>query len=215
MKNLVYAFVVAGVLILSNVAVRADTVTYTFEQPVFAVANTTPIIRGPNSGPAAFQASFTTAPDPSSFIILDFGHPNVLMTGQYFILQSGSSPNNVLTLTLNMPITAVTVNFAVEAPGRLVLTNAFESTSQNSAVVGGISQGGVLSFSTTTPFSVFQLAAFESAGNPIRFAIDNLVMETLSSSTPIPEPTTLLLLATGLVGAVVRARGGMSRRDRF
>ena len=209
MKSSVYGFMVVGAMLLFTISVRADTETYTFEQPVFAVANTTPIIRGPNSGPAAFQASFTTAPDPSAFIILDFGHPNILMTGQYFILQSGSSPNNVLIITLNMPITAVTVNFALEAPGRLVLTNALESTSQNSAVVGGTSEGGVLTFSTTTPFTVFQLAAFDSAGNPIRFAIDNLVMET--SSTPVPEPTTMLLLATGLAGAVLKARGMSGR----
>ena len=210
MRNFVYGFVVLVATLLFTTSVRADTVTYTFEQPVFAVANTTPIIRGPNSGPAAFQADFTSGPDPSSFIILDFGHPNVLMTGQYFILQAGSTPNNVLTITVNMPITSVTVNFAVEAAGRLVLTNPLESTSQNSAVVGGTSQGGVLSFSTATPFTTFQLAAFDNAGNPIRFAIDNLIMET-GTSAPIPEPTTMLLLATGLVGALVRARGRSGR----
>ena len=210
MKNLVYGFVVAGLTLLFTVAARADTVTYTFEQPVFAVANTTPIIRGPNSGPAAFQASFTTAPDPSAFIILDFGQPNVLMTGQYFVLQSGSTPNNVLTISLNMPITSVTVNFSVEAPGRLVLTNALESTSQNSAVVGGLNEGGILTFTTATPFTSFQLAAFDSNGNPIRFAIDNLIMETVTSSA-VPEPATMLLLATGLAGAVLRARGRLRR----
>jgi hypothetical protein len=205
MKNFVHGFLIAAVTLLFTISVRADTVTYTFEQPVFTVANTTPIVRGPNSGPAAFQASFTSAPDPGSFIILDFNQPNVLMTGQYFILQSVSSPNNSLTITLNMPITSVTVNFAVETAGRLVLTTPFESTSQNSAVVGGPSQGGVLSFSTTTPFTSFQLAAFDGNGNPIRFAIDNLVMET-ATSTAVPEPTTMLLLATGLVGTVLRAR---------
>ena len=213
MKNSVYGFLVAAATLLFTISARADTVTYTFEQPVFAVANTTPIVRGPNSGPASFQASFTSAADPSAFVILDFAQPNVLMTGQYFILQSGSSPSTVLTITLNQPITSVTVNFAVETAGRLVLTNPFDSTSQNSAVVGGLSQGGVLSFTSATPFTSFQLAAFDSNGNAIRFAIDNLVMETFTS-TAVPEPTTMLLLATGLVGAALKARGGMSGRPR-
>jgi len=70
--------------------------------------------------------------------------------------------------------------------------------------VGGISQGGILTFSTTTPFVSFQLAAFDNAGNPTRFAIDNLTMETVTS--PLPEPSTMLLLVSGLAGVAMKAR---------
>jgi hypothetical protein len=199
-------------LLLFTVSAHADTVTYTFEQPGFLVANTTPIVRSPNSGPADFEATFTSAPEASAFIILDSDQPNVLMVGQYFVLHSDFSPGNVLTITLNMPINSLSVNFAVQNPGQLVLTSSVGSTSQNSGIVGGTSQGGILSFSTATPIFSFQLAAFDSAGNPTRFAIDNLLIET--ASAPVPEPTAIFLLATGLAGALIKARRSTTRKRR-
>jgi hypothetical protein len=204
MKTINRFAVVAVATLFFTASARADTVSYTFERPVFSVANTTPIIRSPNSGPSAFQASFTSAADPTAFVILDSAQPNVLMTGQYFILQSSASPNTVLTITVNMPINSLSVNFAVQNPGRLVLTSSAGNTSQNSAVVGGNSQGGTLTFSTTTPFFTFQLAAFDNAESPTRFAIDNLTMETVTAN--VPEAATMLLFVTGLAGVAMKAR---------
>jgi len=210
MKSLIYFVVVAATLFFPVYA-QADTVTYTFEQPNFLVANTTPIVRSPNVGPAGFEATFTAAPQAGSFVILDFGQPNALITGQYLTNTINFNANNTLTVTLNTPINSVSVNFAIQilfpSPGQLVLTSAAGSTSQASALLpgAGLNQGGVLTFSTAIPFSSFTLAAFDNFGNPTRFAIDDLVMET-ASAEPVPEPATIFLLSAGLAGAVFKAR---------
>ena len=209
MKSLIY-FVVAAATLFFPVYVQADPVTYTFEQPNFAVGNTTPIVRGPNSGPSGFQATFTAAPQAGAFIILDFGQPNALITGQYLTIPITSDANNTLTVTLNTPITSVSVNFAIQllfpSPGQLVLTSPAGSTSQLSASIDGtLNQGGVLTFSTAIPFSSFTLAAFNNFGQPTRFSIDDLIMET-ASAEPVPEPATIFLISAGLAGVVFKVR---------
>lgn len=209
MKSLIY-LVVAAATLFFPVYAQADTVTYNFEQPIFGVGNTTPIVRGPNSGPSGFEATFTAAPQAGAFTILDFGQPNALITGQYLTVPITSNSNNTLTVTLNTPVTSVSVNFAIQilfpSPGQLVLTSPSGGTSQASASIDGtLNQGGVLTFSTTIPFSSFTLAAFNNFGQPTRFAIDDLIMET-ASAEPVPEPATILLLSAGLAGAVFKVR---------
>ena len=210
MKNLIYVVVVSATLFFT-VSARADTVTYTFEQPTFSVGNTTTIVRGPNSGPAGFEATFTASPQAGAFTILDSGQPNQLITGQYLTNTILVNANNTLTVTLNTPINSVSVNFAIQilfpSPGQLVLTSPAGSTSQLSALLpgAGLNQGGVLTFSTAIPFSSFTLAAFNNFGQPTRFAIDDLVMQTASVEA-VPEPAAIFLLATGLAGAVFKAR---------
>jgi hypothetical protein len=114
-------------------------------------------------------------------------------------------------VTLNTPITSVSVNFGIQilftSPGQLVLTSPVGGTSQASALIpgAGLNQGGVLTFSTTIPFTSFTLAAFNNFGQPTRFAIDDLVMETASAGA-VPEPATIFLLSAGLVGAVFKVR---------
>ena len=102
------------------------------------------------------------------------------------------------------------MNFAIQllfpSPGQLVLTSSAGSTSQLSASIDGtLNQGGVLTFSTAIPFTSFTLAAFNNFGQPTRFAIDDLVMET-ASAEPVPEPATIFLLSAGLAGVVFKAR---------
>src|SRR6185503_20889435 len=208
MKSLIY-FVVAAATLFFPVYAQADTVTYTFDAPNFVVNSATPIVGSPNSGPAGFQATFTAAPETGSFVILDSGQPNPLITGQYLTNTILVNANNTLTVTLNTPITSVSVNFGIQilftSPGQLVLTSAAGGTSQASALIpgAGLNQGGVLTFSTSMPFTSFTLAAFNNFGQPTRFAIDDLVMETASAGA-VPEPATIFLLSAGLVGAVFK-----------
>ena len=182
-------------------SVSADTVTYTFESPQFTVGERTSLLdRAPNSGLTTFRTSFTSSPEANGFQILNF-QPNVLFSGQ--MLYDPSFPNESLRLSFNMPIDRVQVNFAVLEPGRLDLTSPVGSVSQNSAVVGGDFQGGTLIFSSATPFTSFRLDAFGRLGNPNLFAIDNLVLNTAAA---IPEPTTMLLLGSGLAGIAAKVR---------
>jgi PEP-CTERM motif-containing protein len=210
MKSLVY-FVVAAATLFFPVYAQADTVTYTFDAPNFVVGSATPIVGSPNSGPAGFQATFTAAPEAGAFTIQDSGQPNPLITGQYLTNTILVNANNTLTVTLNTPITSVSVNFGIQilftSPGQLVLTSPVGGTSQASALIpgAGLNQGGVLTFSTTIPFTSFTLAAFNNFGQPTRFAIDDLVMETASAGA-VPEPATIFLLSAGLVGAVFKVR---------
>jgi hypothetical protein len=68
-----------------------------------------------------------------------------------------------------------------------------------------LNQGGALTFSTAIPFSSFTLAAFNNFGQPTRFDIDDLVMQTAPAVT-VPEPATIFLLSAGLAVAVFKAR---------
>ncbi|MDQ3252584.1 MAG: PEP-CTERM sorting domain-containing protein [Acidobacteriota bacterium] len=184
----------------ATLSVNADTVTYTFEAPQFTSFEPTPLLdRAPNSGLSTFRASFISSPDTTAFQISTF-QPNVLFSGQ--MLYDPGFPIESLRLSFNIPIDRVQVNFAVLDPGLLTLTSPDGSTTQSSAVVGGAFQGGTLIFSSAIPFTMFRLDAFTTAGNPNLFAIDNLTMSTVA----VPEPTTMLLLGTGLAGIAAKVR---------
>jgi hypothetical protein len=172
-------------------SVNADSVTYTFEPPQFVMNEVTPILnRSPNIGSPAFQASFVSAL-AGGYSILNF-QPNPLFSGQTLV--SPTTPS-ILTISFNMPVNQVQFVWAQEFPGRIDFTSSAGNQSQNSAPVGGLFQGGTFSFSSATSFTSFSLAAFGVTGAPVNLAIDNL---TLTSN--VPEPTTLVLLGTGLVG---------------
>jgi hypothetical protein len=102
---------------------------------------------------------------------------------------------NTLTVALNTFIGQISVAFATNGPGRLQFTSAAGDLSETSTSQGVGFPGGILSFSSPTPFNLFSL----SAGNGPEFAIDNLRL-TVSEPAPTPEPATLLLVGAGLVG---------------
>lgn len=184
---------------------RADFVTYTFEAPIFASGQATPLLnRAPNTGDPAFRANFTSSPTGNGFTIGVFS-PNPLLTGQT-IFDPGSAADT-LTITFNQPIDTVEVDFAVREPGRLVLTTPVGSLSQNSANVGGNFEGGTLIFESVTPFTTMQFSAFSSAGPATVFALDDLRVYA------VPEPSTVALLAMGACGVLFLARRKVRRRS--
>ncbi len=191
-------------------SVSADTVTYTFGAPQFTIGQTTPLLnRAPNIGSPTFLTSFTSSPSAGGFEISSF-LPNPLFTGNSLVEPFGP-PFDTLTISFNMPVESVQFVFAINqppagAPGRVTLTSPVGSQNQNAGNVGGAFQGGTFSFSGPTPFTTLQLAAFTSTGARVEFAIDNLTVTFTPQQTPIPEPTTILLLGTGLAGVAAKVR---------
>jgi hypothetical protein len=106
--------------------------------------------------------------------------------------------------------TQVQLNWAIITAGQLVLTSPVGVASFNSSTVGGGFPGGTLIFGSGTPFTTFSLAAFNNAGAPNLFAIDNLTL-TFTPQVVVPEPTSLLLLGTGLMVVAAATRRASAR----
>lgn len=181
---------------LSALSARADTVTYTFEPPQFFTGDIVPLEnREPNSGSSTFLATFASD-SPNTFRIANI-ELNPLFSGQSLLNPAAPS---VLTISFNIPVTQVEFVFGLELPGFLTFTSPSGSLSQDGADVGGLFPGGVFVFSSSTPFTMFQLASFDLTGAPSRFAIDNLTMNE------VPEPATIVIFGAGLVGLATRLR---------
>jgi hypothetical protein len=192
-----------------SVEARAASILYTFEGPQFSPTPLpTPLLdRVPNVGDPTFQTDFTATPAATGFSVAPFVFP--LFSGNVLVDPGlpPASPADSLLLAFSSPIFALQVDFAIiqslSAPAaQLRLVTPAGMTSQSSANVGGSFPGGTLFFSSAVPFSTAQLSAFNSAGNPAFFAIDDLRLET----TPVPEPGSLVLMGIGLAAALARRR---------
>jgi len=181
-----------------SASAHAQTATYTFEAPVFTAGQTTPLINvAPNSGDAAFRASFTSAPTPNGFSIAVFS-PNPLLTGQ--VLFDPNSPADSLTIAFNTPVTDIGFVFAlITNNSTLRATTSNGVVVFNGAPVGGSFQGGTASLSGLSGVTSLNLSAFDAAGAPTLFAIDNLALTAAAPQGVIPEPGTLVLAGTALL----------------
>jgi hypothetical protein len=189
---------------LSAYSVNADTVTYTFESPVFFPNEIVPLLnRAPNSGSDAFRASFTSTGMPTGpFRIASVPHP--AFTGQS--LFNPTNPSS-LTISFNMPVNQVQFTLGLAVAGVLTLTSPVGTISQNSALLGPNFHGGTLVFSSSIPFTMFQLEAFNLAAMPasILFGVDNLTVNV------VPEPATILLVSSGFFAIAAKLRSRKSR----
>jgi hypothetical protein len=188
---------------------HATPVTYTFEPPNFTLGQMTTLANvAPNIGSPAFLTSFAASPTANGFSIVGGAMPPIPIFSGQFLVDTGGAIDTLL-LTFNTPILFLQVDFLLNAsvttpPSLLSLVTPVGSTSQPGANVGGPLQGGTLIFSSAVPFVSAQLAAFNAAGAPIFFGIDDLVLDT-EVVTAVPEPVTGVLLLSGL-GLLARRR---------
>ncbi len=193
-RKLAPAAALLGLLLLfSAERANAVAVTYTFEQftdaPTFPppggpIVNFTPLLNvAPDSGPASFQANFTSSPNPAAFAILNF-QPNPLLLGNGLFQLPGLGGNNTLTITLNEPVVSVSLDFGTRLPATLEFISLSGSTSVLSTPqLGGppspSNLGGILTFSNDVPFSTFSLRTDTSS----EFGIDNLTLRTVPDTS--------------------------------
>lgn len=197
MRNAFLPLVAAAVFGLVAPA-AATQVIYTFESPLFTFGQSTPLLnRTPNVGPATFNASFSSGPSASGFAV-STGAFGPGFSGQILIDPFPPSGADVLTVTVNTPISGVWLDFALFFPGRLELSS---SAGLLSASTGPSSQGGVLAFDGGTGFTQFQLRGISTSEEPVQIAIDNLTL------TLVPEPSSGALFTAALAAwAALRKR---------
>jgi hypothetical protein len=145
------------------------------------------------------------------------------IAGQSLSLQGGTSTgNNGRNITVNVDTTGfsnIVVSFATQGTGTGFNSNQFQYSLDGvnfidfgSPYLPAAAFGSVpLIFTLTSivglnnnPNAAFRIVfngATTSTGNN---RLDNFVVEGSSTSTTIPEPTTMLLLATGLGGLLLR-----------
>jgi len=196
-----------AIVLFSAARAGATPVSYTFDAPNFTDGENTPLLnRAPNVNPGTFLTSFTASTDANAFQVANF-QPNPLFQGESLYEPIGVSPIDNLLLAFNTPVFSLGVSFGINvpatgAPGVFRLTTPVGVQTVTAANVGGTFEGGLLTFVSATPFLNAQFSAFNAAGAPIEFAIDNLRLDTAA----VPEPATIGLVLSGLGFAMRRRR---------
>jgi hypothetical protein len=191
-------FVSSAVLavLLEGGLASAQTAIYTFESPQWVVGAPTPFLNmSPDSAPGlpTFRASFTSSPTAGAFNVSTFAL-NPSFSGNNLFQGAPPFSGNTLTIAVSQPIRSVHLDFEQFAPGHFDLTSTAGTASTSTA-----SQIGSLDFQSTTSFTQFSLAAFDTGNSPIPLGIDNLIMT-------IPEPAAFALAGLGAAALMILRR---------
>ena len=201
-------------LVLSPTQSKADTVFTSLSSYNAATnSNITITFNGiaPTDGFVAESSPFTLSgrsfSSTSSMFIVDPGFYASPYTGGGFLTTDFVNPD-VLTITLPS-VTAVAFDFGALFPGSasvlVSLSDGFTTTiSTNDSLVGG--SLAFAGFTSTAPLTSIKLTLPDS---PDYNAIDNFTWGKANS--PVPEPASLGLMLTGLLGAAGAIRRRLNR----
>lgn len=210
MKALRIGMAIAGLVLAVSGPASAQKAHYGFENLTF-FDDRTPILSAvPDSGDLSFRADFTSGPQADAFQVgHNIGGFSDLFSNQILIENLGDGLD-ILTITLNKPISSLSLAFSLSHKGSLNLSSvAGTATSVGKKNRFGL-YDGCLSFVGESEFSVFSLEMSpltEEAG-PFLFAIDNL---KLNDPVCVPEPGVAALALGGLLPAAFFARRRMRR----
>ena len=145
------------------------------------------------------SATFSSGDPVSGYIVADSESAFVSITG-YLLVTYPYGNDTALTITFSEPVTSISFDFSYEIfPENQimgVLSNGYSFIATGSITDGYVFPEGEVNLSFATPFNTIILT--NTSSEWANFAIDNLTVDT--GSTAVPEPATMLLLGSGLLG---------------
>ncbi len=211
MKNLMMLLCITLVIVFSHVTASADPITLTFDEVppgLVSVTNpTAPMGTSPFLTTRGITFEFRVGGLLSADARYGANGPGAFTFVQGNVLEGDAA--GILTLNFVVPTSQFQFGIGLTSPNNLapgltveLFDSALQSLGVNSINTNRISTSplseGTFSYAGT-PISRAVLNFNEGAlAFPRRFALDNLTVN------PIPEPTTMILLSTGLAGLAAR-----------